>query len=94
MHISSGVAAGLILHKVMPIYPAIAKAAHTGGTVTLQAIISRAGTIENLRILGGPALLQQASVDAVKQWRYRPFLLNGEPVDVETSILVVFTLDR
>ena len=94
MRISSGVAAGLLLQKVMPVYPPMAKATHTSGTVRIQAVISRTGTIENLRVLGGPALLQQASVDAVKQWRYRPFLLNGEPVEVETTIEVVYTLGQ
>jgi protein TonB len=92
VRISSGVAAGLILQKVMPVYPPIAKATHTAGAVTLQAIISKTGTIENLRVIGGPAMLQQASVDAVKQWRYRPFLLNGEPVEVETTIAVIYSL--
>jgi protein TonB len=59
----------------------------------LQATISREGTIENLRAVSGPPLLQQAAIDAVKQWRYRPYLLNGEPVEVETTINVEFKLD-
>lgn len=92
--ISRGVAQGLILHRVMPQYPAIARAMHIGGTVQLQAVISKAGVIENIRVLSGPAVLQQASIDAVRQWRYRPYLLNGEPVDVETTIAVVFTMQE
>jgi protein TonB len=59
----------------------------------LQATISREGTIENLRVVSGPPILQQAAIDAVKQWRYRPYLLNGEPVEVETTINVDFRLD-
>jgi protein TonB len=62
--------------------------------VVLQATISKAGTIENLRVAGGPAMLQQAALDAVKTWRYRPYLLNGQPVEVETTINVIFTLTR
>ena len=58
----------------------------------LQATISKAGTIENLRVLSGPPMLQQAAMEAVKTWRYRPYLLNGEPVEVETQVNVIFTL--
>lgn len=92
VHISSGVAAGMLIEKVMPVYPAIAKVTHTEGTVELQATIAKNGTIENLRVLSGPAMLQQASIDAVRHWRYRPFLLNGEPVAVETTVKVIFSL--
>jgi len=60
----------------------------------LQAMISKSGTIENLRVVSGPALLQQAALDAVKSWRYRPYLLNNLPVEVETTVNVVFTLGR
>lgn len=92
--ISKGVAQGLIVHQVMPQYPAIARAMHIGGTVLLQAVITRTGAIDKVRVLSGPAVLQQASIDAVRQWRFRPYLLNGEPVDVETTVSVVFTIDR
>lgn len=90
--VSSGVMAGQIVEKTMPAYPSIAKAAGVQGTVILQAAISKNGTIENLRVMSGPALLQAAAVDAVKTWRYRPYLLNGEPVEVETTVNVVFTM--
>jgi protein TonB len=63
------------------------------GAVQLQATISRDGTIENLRVVSGPALLQAAALEAVRQWRYRPYLLNGEPVEVETTINVDFTMN-
>jgi protein TonB len=62
------------------------------GTVLLAATIAKDGTIANLRVVSGPAMLQQAALDAVSQWRYRPYLLNGEPVEVETSVNVIFTL--
>jgi TonB family protein len=90
--ISSGVMAGMLLEKTNPVYPPIAKAARVSGTVVLQATISKTGTIENLRVISGPAMLQQAALEAVKAWRYRPYLLMGEPVEVETTINVIFTL--
>ncbi len=83
---------GLLIDKRLPVYPAIARASGTQGTVVLAASISRTGTIENLRVISGSQMLQQAAIDAVKMWRYRPYLLSGEPVEVETTINVVFTL--
>ena len=90
--IPSVLAAGLLLYKVIPRYPAIGVAIHLEGTVELQATISKTGTIENLRVVSGPQLLQQAALDAVAQWRYRPYLLNGQPVEVETTVNVEFRL--
>ena len=92
-HVSSGVMQGMLINKVIPTYPAIAQAIRASGTVVLQATISRTGTIENLRVMSGPAMLQQAAIDAVKQWRYRPYMLNGQPVEVETAVEVDFKLD-
>jgi protein TonB len=90
--ISSGVMSGMLLQKTTPVYPPIAKAARVSGTVVLQATISKTGSIENLHVLSGPAMLQQSAMDAVKSWRYRPYLLNNEPVEVETTVNVIFTL--
>jgi protein TonB len=90
--ISAGVAAGLALQKTAPSYPAIAKTARISGTVVLQAVISKAGTIQNLRVVSGPSMLQQSALDAVRSWRYRPYMLNNEPVEVETTVNVVFAL--
>jgi TonB family protein len=90
--ISSGVAAGMFLHGAKPQYPAMAKAARVSGAVVLQASISKGGTIENLRVSSGPIMLRQAAVDAVSTWRYRPYLLNGQPVAIDTTISVVFTV--
>ena len=92
VNISAGVAVGMLIQKTTPIYPPIAKAARVSGTVVLQATISKTGTITNLRVVSGPAMLQQAALDAVKTWRYRPYLLNNEPVEVETTINVIFSL--
>jgi len=92
-HISSGVMEGMLIDRVLPVYPAAARAMRIAGRVELQATISREGTIENLRVVDGPALLRAAAVEAVQQWRYRPYLLNGDPVEVETTINVDFKLD-
>ena len=94
VRLPSSVVAAMLVVKTMPVYPAIAKAAGMQGTVVLQATISRTGTIENLHVLSGPAMLQQAALDAVKTWRYRPYLLNDQPVEVETTVNVIFTLAR
>ncbi len=94
VRVPSSLVAGLLIYKVTPNYPAIAKAAGVQGTIVLQAIISKTGTIENLRVASGPPMLQQVSIDAVHNWRYRPYLLNGQPVEVETTINVVFSLGR
>jgi protein TonB len=94
LRVSSLAEAVLIIQKTRPVYPPIALAAGVEGTVMLAATISKTGTIENLHVTSGPPLLQQAALDAVKTWRYRPYLLNGQPVDVETTVSVVFTLGR
>jgi protein TonB len=91
--ISGGVIAGNILTKTQPVYPPIAKAAHVGGTVVLHAIISKTGAITSLQAVSGPDMLKGAALDAVKQWRYKPYLLNGEPTEVDTTITVNFNLN-
>ena len=91
--ISGGVIAGNILVKTQPVYPPIARAAHQGGTVVLHAIISKSGSIMSLSVISGPAMLQGAATDAVKTWRYKPYLLNGEPTEVDTTIMVNFNLN-
>lgn len=83
---------GNLVYKVPPQYPQIARVAGVQGAVRLRAIVSRTGTIENLSVIGGHAMLVAAAVEAVKQWRYRPYMLNGEPIEVETEITVNFTL--
>ncbi|HEX6771417.1 MAG TPA: TonB family protein [Acidobacteriaceae bacterium] len=90
--ISSGVMEGRRLGGADPRYPAIAAAARVQGTVVLEATISKAGMIENLRVVSGPPMLIGAAEDAVRTWRYRPYQLNGEAVAVETTINVVFRL--
>jgi protein TonB len=83
---------GNLLHRVEPVYPPLAKAARIQGSVVLVAVISKAGTIDNLHAVSGPPMLVPAAVAAVSQWRYRPYILNSEPIEVETQITVNFLL--
>jgi protein TonB len=92
VRVATGVAEANLIRKVMPVYPALAKSARVQGTVEFTAIISKEGTIENLQLVHGHPLLVQAAKNAVLQWRYRPTLLNGEPVEVVTDIVVHFML--
>jgi protein TonB len=89
---SEGVQEAHLLSRVEPQYPALAIQTRTEGTVRLHAIISRDGRITSLEVISGHPFLVKAALDAVRQWRYRPTLLNGEPVEVETSITVIFRL--
>ncbi len=92
VRVSLGVSTGLLIKKVQPNYPPLARQARIQGAVTLQAEISKEGTIQNLQLISGHPMLAPAAIEAVKQWRYRPYLLNGEPVAVETQVVVNFTL--
>jgi len=92
VRVSLGVSQGLLIKKVQPNYPPLARQARIQGTVLLQAEISKDGTIENLRLISGHPMLAPAAIEAVKQWRYKPYMLNGEPVAVETQVQVNFTL--
>jgi protein TonB len=83
---------GNLVHRVQPDYPLLARQVRVQGQVVLRAMISREGTIENLQVLSGHPMLIPAAVDAVRQWRYRPYVLNGEPVEVETQVTVNFVL--
>jgi protein TonB len=92
VRVSQGVSQGLLIHQVKPNYPPLARQARIQGVVVLQALISKDGTIQNLRMISGHPMLAPAAIDAVKQWKYKPYFLNGEPVEVETTINVNFTL--
>jgi protein TonB len=92
IRISQGVTEGRIIQRIQPEYPPLARAARVQGDVILTAIISRTGEIQNLVLVSGHPMLVPAALKAVQQWRYRPFLLNGEPVEVETTIKVIFQL--
>ena len=92
VRVSQGVSSGLLIKKVQPNYPPLARQARIQGDVVLQAEISKDGTIQNLQLVSGHPMLAPAAIEAVRQWRYRPYLLNGEPVAVETQVLVKFSL--
>ncbi|HET7185773.1 MAG TPA: TonB family protein [Terriglobales bacterium] len=92
IRVSQGVAQGLLIHQVKPNYPPLARQARIQGAVVLQAVISKDGTIQGLHVVSGHPMLTQSAIDAVKQWRYKPYFLNGEPVEVETVVTVNFTL--
>src|SRR5580658_7637348 len=92
IRVGGNVAAAKLVRQVTPLYPPIAKTAHISGTVMLHAVIAKDGTIQELTYVSGPPLLMKNAMDAVRQWRYSPTLLNGEPVEVDTTISVVFTL--
>jgi periplasmic protein TonB len=83
---------GNLIYRLQPQYPALARQARVQGTVVLRAVISRDGRIENLQVISGHPLLLKSAEDAVRQWRYRPYYLNNEPVEVETQVTVNFTL--
>jgi TonB family protein len=90
--ISAGVAVGMVLQRTAPLYPTDAMAARISGTVVLQATISKTGSIKNLRVISGPDMLRKSALDAVKTWRYKPYLLANNPVEVETTINVIYKL--
>jgi periplasmic protein TonB len=92
LQVSRGVLVGMLIAPIRPVYPAIAKAAHIEGTVVVEAIISRVGTIESLHVISGPIMLQNAAIDAIRAARYEPYRLNGEATEVQTTITVNFRM--
>jgi len=85
---------GNLVHRVDPLYPMIAKQIHLQGTVVVQAFVSADGRIERPNVVSGHPILGQAALEAVRQWRYRPYYLNGQPIEVETLITVKFILNQ
>jgi protein TonB len=92
VRVSQGVSQGLLIHQVKPSYPPLARQARIQGTVVLQAVIGKDGNIQGLKVVSGHPMLAPAALEAVKQWKYKPYYLNGEPVEVDTTINVNFTL--
>ena len=92
VRLGGDVQAANLIHQVNPVYPALARQTRIQGVVVMEAVISKDGSVDRLRVISGHPFLSQAAIDAVKQWRYRPTMLNGEPVDVITTITVTFTL--
>src|SRR5262249_25145966 len=94
VRMASQFVAAKLIYGPKPVFPSLARQARIQGTVHLEAIISKEGAIENLSLLSGHPLLANAAVEAVKQWRYEPTLLNGAPVEVITTVDVIFTLGQ
>lgn len=92
VRVSQGVTKGMVVYRIEPTYPPLARQARIQGVVVLTAMIDRDGNIQNLRLVSGHPMLAPAAIDAVKHWRYKPFLLNGQPVEVETTVTVTFQL--
>jgi len=90
--ISQGVSRGLLIHQVSPVYPKSALTMRIEGAVELLTTISKTGDITHVKVVSGDAQLAKAAADAVKQWKYKPYLLNGEPVEIQTSVTVNFKL--
>ena len=90
VRVSQGVIKGLLSYRVEPAYPPLAKQARIQGVVVMTALIDKGGNVQNLQVVSGHPLLAPAAIEAVKQWRYKPFLLNGQPVEVETTVTVNF----
>jgi len=92
VRVSQGVSKGLLVYRIEPPYPVLARQAHIQGTVILTAFIDKEGIIQNLQLVSGHPLLAPAAIEAVKHWRYKPYLLNGQPIGVETTVTVNFNL--
>lgn len=92
--LSAGVATGMLIHRVEPVYPQFARDNHLGGTVVLRAKITKAGTIGDLHVVSGPKIFYPVAMDAVKNWKYKPYMLNNQPVEVETTISLIFSLGQ
>jgi TonB family protein len=90
--VPAAVMAGNLLTKAVPVYPPAAKKAKIQGTVVLSVVIGEDGNVKNIQVLSGPGELQQPSLDAVRQWTYKPYLLNGDPVEVKTTVNIVYSL--
>ena len=92
LRVSQGVSQGLVIKRVQPIYPDHAKQMRIQGPVLIEAVIGKDGSIANVKSLSGDATLARAAMDAVRQWKYKPYYLNGEPVEIQTQITVMFKL--
>ncbi|MBZ5656207.1 MAG: energy transducer TonB [Acidobacteriia bacterium] len=92
VRVTQGVSKGLLVYRIEPTYPPLARQAHIQGVVVLTAVIDKDGNIQNLQVVSGHPMLAPAAIEAVKQWRYKPFLLSGQPFEVETTVTVTFSL--
>jgi protein TonB len=84
----------MLIHRVEPVYPPLARQIHREGRVELRAIIGTDGTIQSLQVVSGDPMFLNSAIEAVQQWRYRPTILNGQPVEIDTYITVVYTMQH
>ena len=84
----------MLIHRVEPIYPPLARQIHREGRVELRATIGTDGTIQSLQVVSGDPMFLNSAIEAVRQWRYRPTILNGQPVEIDTYITVVYTMQH
>lgn len=84
----------MLLQRIEPVYPPLARQIHREGQVELHAIIATDGTIQSLQVISGDPLFLQSALNAVDQWRYRPTILNGQPVEIDTRITVIYSLQH
>jgi protein TonB len=84
----------MLIHRVEPVYPVLAKQVHREGRVEMRAVIGTDGTIQSLQIISGDRLFERSAREAVEQWRYKPTILNGQPVEIDTYITVIYTMQR
>jgi protein TonB len=94
LNISQGVSRGLLFKKVQPIYPRKALSMRVEGSVELLATVAKTGDITHVKVLSGDAELTKAATEAVRQWKYKPYLLNGEPVEIQTQVTINFKLPK
>jgi protein TonB len=88
------ISAAMLIHRVEPVYPVLARQTGRSGRVELRAVIATDGTIQSLQVVSGDPFFYQSAMDAVRQWRYRPTVLNGEPVEIDTFISVIYNIGR
>jgi periplasmic protein TonB len=92
VRVGQGVMEAMLISRVQPVYPPLAQQARISGSVVLAIVVGRDGSVEDLKVLSGHPMLIQAAVDAVKQWRYKPYLLNYEPVEIQSTVTVQFSM--
>lgn len=92
VRVSDGVMRGVLVRRVKPVYPPLARQAHIQGTVILKVLINKSGDVFDVQLVSGHPMLSPAAIEAVKQWKYQPYLLNGDPVEVETNVQVIFKI--
>ena len=91
--VSQGVSQGLVIKRVQPKYPQAALASHTQGAVQIEATVNKDGNVVNPKVLSGDPMLAAAAIEAVRQWRYKPYYLDGEPVEIQTQITINFKVN-